>query len=240
MKEIADLHPSDFVKSETAMRGFKRKRWFGLLPAEALKAAHFDPKPLDSDLTISEYHKRISTQLPQDREKLHFSIPFESQLDKMIDKFDEIDRLQKDVAEVERKRQSDIAEVERKYQSDIAEVERKRQSDIAEVERNIAELERKHQSDIMALKKKVDEEKENNVNRFMLCLGNMLISLARYLARRYKPLIADDVCTTRLQQFAMSIEEKQLQEAGVPSKVWPFLRDIKAVCIPKSFLQLKY
>ena len=102
--------------------------------------------------------------------------------------------------------ESDMAETKTKHESDMAELKAKFESDMAEIKTN------------------------QQSGKFKLFYGNMLISLARKLAKTYKPTITDDECTTRLQQFAMSIEDKQLRDAGVPPKIWSQLRKINKVC----------
>ena len=233
MAEIAELHPSEFTKSETAIKALKRKRWFGLLSTEGLKEAHFDPTPLPTDHTIDKYHKRIRTQLPEDRQKLHFSIPFEGQLNSTMDI---LEKLQSEMVKTQSemaKTQSEMA----KTQSEMA----KTQSEMAKTQSEIEEMKKKHESDTAEMKKKHENDiaelkNKARADKLMLFFGNMLITLARRLAKQYKPAITDDPCTSKLQQFVMSIKDTQLREAGVPTKIWPFLRDFHKVRISKIFL----
>ena len=118
----------------------------------------------------------------------------------------------------------------KKFQSETSESEEQQQSDFKRLTSYIAE------PSLLT----TEEEKYNfKAEKLTLFVGDMLMLLARNLAKRYKPAIADDVDLTELQQFVMSIQETQLQEAGVPPQIWPFLREVNHVSIPNS-LQARY
>ena len=190
---------------------------------ENLEKAHFDPAPLPSDLTIEKYYERIRAQLPQDREQLHFSIPFEDQLNDMKS----WEEVRNELKQLESKHGDKITELERKHGNKITELERKHGNDIKELERNLGEYKREANEEKRKSEKKAQKER---MERFGLFLGNMLISLSRKLAKQYRPAIANDPSTPTLQQFVISMKDEQFRAAGVPTKVWPFLRKINKVC----------
>lgn len=60
--------------------------------------------------------------------------------------------------------------------------------------------------------------------------ANALIELALLAAKKYKFGLEGDKSTTRLQQFAAKVTDKQLRDLNVPTKFWTLLRSIDKVC----------
>jgi chromosome segregation ATPase len=73
---------------------------------------------------------------------------------------------------------------------------------------------------------KVETELGNErIQRSNLCIGNLLIDLAKIVC----PSTATDASTHRLKQSASAISDKQLKDGGIPSKYWPYLRNLSKV-----------
>ena len=62
------------------MAPLKRIAGFTHLNSESQKRLQLDPAPLPEDKTITMYYERTKAMMPNDREKLHVSIPFEDEL----------------------------------------------------------------------------------------------------------------------------------------------------------------
>lgn len=79
--EMSHKSPSDFLTSAEAMSPLKRKAHFSRLSSESLKKFRLDPAPVLGDSTITIYHERTQALMPEDRDKIHVQIPFESELE---------------------------------------------------------------------------------------------------------------------------------------------------------------
>lgn len=82
---MSNLTPSEFLTSAEAMSPLKRKAHFSRLNSESLKRFRLDPAPRTEDSTITEYHQLVRLSLPEERDKLHVSIPFEEELEGIRD-----------------------------------------------------------------------------------------------------------------------------------------------------------
>jgi hypothetical protein len=59
--------------------------------------------------------------------------------------------------------------------------------------------------------------------RLKLCVGNVLLELAKLLF----PQTSTDQSTHRIQQLAASVKDEELIAADIPTKYWPFLRNLR-------------
>ncbi|KAN0074017.1 hypothetical protein V8E54_007954 [Elaphomyces granulatus] len=60
------------------------------------------------------------------------------------------------------------------------------------------------------------------LRRLKLCIGNLLLDLAKLVF----PETSTDPSTCRIQQLIANVTNKQLDSKGIPSKYWPFLRNL--------------
>jgi hypothetical protein len=64
--------------------------------------------------------------------------------------------------------------------------------------------------------------------KFALLAGNAIIDLAKFVHRN-NPSVVDDPSTHRLQQLSANATDKQLRESQIPTKYWPFIRNLAKV-----------
>jgi hypothetical protein len=64
--------------------------------------------------------------------------------------------------------------------------------------------------------------------RLQLLAGNAVIDLAKFVYQKY-PSAVENSSTHQLQQLAARVTDKQLRECQIPTKYWPFIRNIAKV-----------
>ena len=83
-----------------------------------------------------------------------------------------------------------------------------------------------------AEEKRKEAELKQKQNRLRLMVVNNMIYLARQLCAQCQPNYVDSPDTTKIQQFAATVTDKQLTKMKVPEQLWKQLRRLKTD-IPK-------